>query len=418
MRPQALLSGRMAELREAIEASLSDAATVSLGFIARLEGAASTFVGVPKTSIEQVLASAKYEGVPGLARAGYVLAAADDKGFAEHAPAFLAEVERVRGRPGAVSGEILKDDIALLGIADGLARAADRPEAATAKEWLAAAADAQGSSGHWTYRARLLAADLMDGMGRLRAAVPEEDVDAAALELCLRRTWPLATRLSPPPSDESRFATTTKLLGESTPLTGELERAAVWLLALGALIGEAAASLVPTADAVVAILRATQGSFKRWPWEEAGSRHRRSARWLIDSEAHVQALLYAILYPHFGASLTDERYVDSSGTVQPRIDFGIRDLKLVIEVKVVRNWSDAKKIEAEVREDCGHYFEEPDKWERMVVYVYDDADRSEPERWYSLRDALMRFDRRIVEVVIVQRPSCLPPRAERKTDTK
>ena len=78
---------------------------------------------------------------------------------------------------------------------------------------------------------------------------------------------------------------------------------------------------------------------------------------------------------------------------------------------VIRIVPAASAIEAEVREDCGHYFEELNKWERMVVYVYDDADRSEPERWYSLRDALMRFDRRIVEVLIVQRPSCLPPRA-------
>lgn len=52
---------------------------------------------------------------------------------------------------------------------------------ADARRWLPTCVDATKGPRHWTTRARLLAADLMDGQGRFKASSPSEDVDAAAL---------------------------------------------------------------------------------------------------------------------------------------------------------------------------------------------------------------------------------------------
>ena len=50
----------------------------------------------------------------------------------------------------------------------------------------------------------------------------------------------------------------------------------------------------------------------------------------------------------------------------------------------------------------------------MVVYVYDDRDRPEPEMYPVIQDALRRRSDRIVDVVIVQRPSMIPVRSQRQ----
>lgn len=415
MTPQFLLCERLAELRRTIEDSSLDAAPSALGFASRMHHACPGLLDwdIPSITIEDALDAARYGGIPAIARAGYLLAQTDNRGAAQYGQGFLGEIARLRGRPGAVTGQILGDDLALLGIADGLNWIGGAMNAADARRWLASCVDATQASHHWTGRARLLAADLMDGRGRLKVAAPTGDVDAEALEHALRKVWPLALRLAPVPSDEQRIGSMTDLLRREAPVTGELERAVAWSLSISALAGEAATALVPTVDEVAAILRATQGALKRWPWEDDGPRGKLGARWLIDREAHVQAFLYAILYPRFGAALADEQYTATTGLVQPRIDFGIRDLKLVIEAKVVRNWSEASKVETEIREDCVRYFERPEEWSRMIVYIYDDADRSQAERYDSLRDALKRYDARILDVIFVRRPSALPSRARR-----
>jgi hypothetical protein len=66
---------------------------------------------------------------------------------------------------------------------------------------------------------------------------------------------------------------------------------------LDVLIDEIAASAVPDANQVARILAATQGSFRRWRWEEKATRKGvMPARWLIDKEADIQAFLLDLLY--------------------------------------------------------------------------------------------------------------------------
>ena len=114
----------------------------------------------------------------------------------------------------------------------------------------------------------------------------------------------------------------------------------------------------------------------------------------------------------YGADLVDEEYLPSMGNVQPRADLGIVKLKLIIEVKHARNPSFFTKIEEQVAGDIGLYFVDKSRFDRMIVFVYDDSDSPRPERYGALRNALMGRNE-IEDVIIVQRPSMIPRRGNR-----
>ena len=137
------------------------------------------------------------------------------------------------------------------------------------------------------------------------------------------------------------------------------------------------------------------------------------ARWLIDKEPDVQAFLLAVLYPYFTGQLEDEQYLQGFGLRQGRFDFAITSLGLIIEVKILRTSADINKIEAEVQDDLALYFREGNPFKTMIVYIYDDRDKPEPERYSMIRNALKQRCSRIVDVVIVQRPSIIPDQRQR-----
>ena len=411
--PAALLGARLAELEAVVAESEPVAGAASRGFARRLRGAATEDA---PALIEQALADAAYGGIPDVAFAGFLLGA--DGGTPEPASldAFMRAVERIRGRPRAGRDPLAGDDIALLGIAEGLARlAVEGRVVADAVAWLITIADGPASGPDWTRRARALAADRLDGRGRLRADVDTGDVDVFALDLCLRRAWPAQFHGTGHPSRPAQQGLLARLLIEPAPGAGELERGAVWLTAATALVQAAVLELVPDFDRVVDLLEHTQGALKRWVWDEKAARQGTvPAHWLIDSEAHVQAFLWAMLYPAFGDQLRDEQYLPGFGMKQPRYDFGIIALKLIIEVKVLRTAGDFKKVEEEIAGDTGLYFSDPARFDKMVVYIYDDCDTHQPERYDSLCTAILQRDARVRAVVIVRRPGMLPDRNQRK----
>ena len=190
--------------------------------------------------------------------------------------------------------------------------------------------------------------------------------------------------------------------------------AGAWLCALDVLTADLAAASVPDAHHVVRLLAATQGSFPRWRWEEKPTRKGAApARWLIDKEADIQAFLLAVLYPYFGEQLEDEQYLQGFGLRQGRFDFAIASLRLIVEVKVMRTSSDVNALEAQIADDLSLYFKPSNPLESMVVYIYDDRDAPEPENYPAIRDALKRRSNRIVDVVVVRRPSMIPDRRSR-----
>ena len=281
-----LLSVHLAQLAEVVRESEPIAGAASRGFAHRLQASAPDQA---LALIERALADAVYGGIPDVAFAGFLLGiegAASAGSFA----AFIREVERIRGRPKSVREHLADDDVAVLGIASGLAQLTRHGQSVPGgAEWLIGIADGPGSGPDWTRRARMLAADLLDKRGRLRADVDKDDIDAFALDLCLRQAWPAQFHGVGPAERSAQQELLARMLSAPQPVAGELERSVVWLMAANALVRAAALNLAPDFDRVVEFLERTQGALKRWVWDEKSSRQGiLPAQWLIDSEAHVQ----------------------------------------------------------------------------------------------------------------------------------
>lgn len=401
-----ILEAKLAALQAVVVGSLPLASETSIGF-ARviLPDREQLFATISETG------DLAYGGIPPLAHAGYLA----QRGASFDGAAYVSAIDRLRGRAKAGRDQLGSDDVALLGIATGIAAADDLDgHGAERRKWLLDIANENAEPNAWSNRARQLAADLLDGAGRLRAD-PQSSADAMAVDLVIRQHWPAAFATVPPIAAERRRALMAALLSSAHPAEGELERAAIWLSALDLLVRRMSAELVPDFNSLVAMLEATQSAFRRWVWDTKPNRAGIGpARWLIDSEAHVQAFLWAVLEPRFGEHLVDEQYLPGCGQKQPRFDFGIRSLKTIVEVKIARTPNDFSRIEEEVAGDLGLYFTDLQNWDRMVVYVYDDSNVPHAERYDTLRSALLQRDERIKGVVFVQRPGMIPLRNQRQ----
>ncbi|PRH86006.1 hypothetical protein C5L14_17250 [Labrys okinawensis] len=402
-----ILEDRISALTATVTDSWALASDTSIGFALAVLAGIAGLVPVP----EMLRGDLAYGGIPAVARAGFQ---ASSSGSFDPL-LFLQAVDRIRGRPKNGRDQLVDDDIALLGIANGLSKCEGVDGAHDErKHWLLTIIAETGHAATWTQRARQLAGDLLDGAGRLRAD-PARNVNARTLDLVLRNEWPQAYGRTSLIGPDERREILAALLSSELPPDGELERSAVWLVAFRLLVQKMATDLVPDYDTLVEALKATQSALRRWVWDEKPNRQDIGpARWVIDDESHVQSFLWAILEPRFGDQLYDEQYLPGFGQKQPRFDFGLANLKTIVEVKIARTHRDFPKIEEEVAGDLGLYFSEPERYDRMVVYVYDDSDRPHPEQYDTLRSALTQRDRRIVDVIIVQRPGKMPNRNARQ----
>jgi REase_DpnII-MboI len=420
-----ILASRLAVLRRMIRKGFRDAPEQVQGFTTRVlrreDGAGDGGPLYPEPSVDDCLAAARFGGYPSLAKAGYSLARQSMQPFsADAAGTFLHGIARQGERPAGTQALLAGDAIALLGIADGLraiAQAYPTMESQhAANTWLRALLEQHGGSDTRLHRVRLLAYDLLDEQGRFgRQLAQVDDPRVAALDLCLWQNWPDVLRDVRHPDAARRRALLKRLLTDPLPHEGELLHAASWLCGLDVLTDEIVALAVPDAHQVARMLAATQGSFRRWRWEKKATRQGvMPARWLIDKEADIQALLLAVLYPYFRDQLQDEQYLQGFGLRQGRFDFAIPCLGLIVEVKVLRTSNDVNDLEAQIADDLSLYFKEENPFESMVVYVYDDRDRPEPEKYPLIQEALKRRSDRILDVVIVQRPSMIPDRGQRQ----
>jgi REase_DpnII-MboI len=352
-----------------------------------------------------------YEGVPRVAAQGYALGALD--AFPDDlVRAFLDGIARLQQRSDAGQTRLASDDVALLGIADGLACLEMRNgmHLADTQSWLLRMIDDAPAYHQWSDRMRSLAGDVLDQRGRLRVLPNQLSTDVLALDLVLRAIWPRAYHGIPLPNYKAHALLQT-LVTELPP--DDPERGAVWLRCIDLVVSDACVSLTHTVSDTARILGNVQHAFKRWPYE--GDAHRKGIapiRWLIDDEYDVQSLLWMILYPIYREALVDETFLPHWGNVQPRADLGITTLKLIIEVKIARQPRDFHDIEGQVGDDVGLYFRDPSLFNRMIVFIYDDCDKHHPERYDSLKNALKHRDR-IEEVIIIRRPGMLPDRMQR-----
>jgi len=422
---QELLAGRRDQLSTAIRASVNSgvdgptvhhqafgARVLGVGTIERLtDNQPYTFMRDPS--------EVRYAGYPRVACVGYGLGAQclDIHSAGE---VFLSGLHRLQQRSGSGINGFAEDDVALLGVADGLARlhAVDDDafnELDALRSWLMEIIRTTAVREHWSRQMRALASDLLDSRGRMRVDPDTEDTDRLALALTLRQVWPLPFAASPTFTADARDHLVRSLLLDAYPSVGDTPKAIVWLRALDTLVDAAAGSLVPSVSDTARILRNVQHALKRWRWKERSSRQgAMPTRWLIDDEYDVQALLWAILYPIYQSVLVDETYLRNWGNVQPRVDLGITTLKLIIEVKIARQAHDFADFEEQIAGDLGLYFKDTSQFDRMIVFVYDDCDKAYPERYQSLANALMQRER-IEDVIIVRRPSMIPNRGQRRT---
>lgn len=427
MTPIDVLASRQALLRRILRSHADEAPAQVQGFVARLlppdddDHLSDHYPSSPDTLDEQ-LQALKFHGYPALARAGFAFSHPQEPPVdPQLAARFLRCIDRQRERPPARQAEFAHDTLALLGVADGLRTLGSNGEVINArqlevaKRWTAELLERHGPSDVRFQRARLLASDLLDDQGRFGARlVQSDDPYVAALDLCLWHAWPTALRNVRHPNHDARRDLYAKLLTDPPPDEADVLHAAIHLCALTVLTNDVAAAAVPDSNSVARILRATQGSFRRWRWEaEPTRRNVAPARWVIDKEADVQAFLLAVLYPYFQDDLQDEQYLRGYGLRQGRFDFALPSLRLIVEVKLIRHRRDVSAVEAQIADDLALYFEPGGPFSDMIVYIYDDGDDPEPEKYPAVRAALMRRDNRILDVVIVQRPSMIPDRDAR-----
>lgn len=424
MEPDDVLSSRLLLLRHIVRSGFDDAPGQVQGFISRVLQSTDTLDGrsaCEGPAAEACFAAVRFDGYPALARAGYLLGMhAGQASSNETVERFLHGIDQQRMRPANTQAQLAGDTLALLGIADGLCAISQVSHANNqglnaARLWVRELLDHHGGSDALFSRARLLVSDLLEQQGRFGQRLAQsDDTRVAALDLCLYRNWSHALRNVRHPDTAQRRDLFKRLLIDPPPSAGELVHAASWICAFEVLTDEIAAAAVPDANSVARILEATQGSLRRWRWEVSATRkNAMAARWLIDKEPDVQAFLFAVLYPYFGMQLEDEQYLRGFGLRQGRFDFAITGMGLIVEVKVLRTSADVSRVESEIADDLSLYFKEGNPFTSMIVYIYDDRDKPEPEKYPAIQDALRRRSERIVAVPIVRRPSMIPDQDRR-----
>jgi hypothetical protein len=182
-------------------------------------------------------------------------------------------------------------------------------------------------------------------------------------------------------------------------------RAAAMWAATRDLLARSTAEIVRTRSHVATVLRRFQAAMRRWRWDDP-QRVRRAVRWPIVAEREVQDILWLVLRSAFD-DVVDEESLPRVGHSTYLADFGIPSLKLLVEAKFARQAADFKKLEKEIMEDAAAYLAgTAGRYDRMLVFIYDDSS-SVQEHDVTVK-ALRRVPG-IEEVIIVSRPSQLPP---------
>jgi hypothetical protein len=146
---------------------------------------------------------------------------------------------------------------------------------------------------------------------------------------------------------------------------------------------------------------------ERWRWDTDEVKN--PVRWQVEAEREVQDILWVMLRPYF-EDLVYEDPLPKVGHASYRTDFGLPSLRLLIEVKYARKAATFRELEKEVMEDSVAYLANTDRYDRIVVFIYDDSSSSEHHA--TTRRAMLEIPN-ITDVVIASRPGRIPPRNQR-----
>jgi len=169
---------------------------------------------------------------------------------------------------------------------------------------------------------------------------------------------------------------------------------------------EAAIDLAqPTVAQVVELLKGIPAALKRWPWEDKPKTQHKDVtaqRWDIQHEYHVQSLAWAVLRPVF-PGLEDEENLPSLGHKHPRADLLVPALRLVVEVKYLREAAQAAraKVIEEVAADTAIYRTADSGYDTIIALLWDATGST---HHHAEVEAGIRKLQGIADVVIISRP--------------
>jgi hypothetical protein len=182
------------------------------------------------------------------------------------------------------------------------------------------------------------------------------------------------------------------------------ERAAVRLASLHQVIRIAPVA-VPGRIGVpdlIRLLERVPAGLRNWTWEsKPRTLNAQARRWHIDNEYHVQNLLWAVLAPIL-PDLDDEQYLTKIGQKNPRADFYIPSMKIIVEAKFLRVGDRVQKIIDEISSDASLYGALGNDCAGIIPFIWDDSARSQEHDY--LKQGLKKLSG-VLGTVIVSRPS-------------
>jgi hypothetical protein len=99
----------------------------------------------------------------------------------------------------------------------------------------------------------------------------------------------------------------------------------------------------------------------------------------IDSEVDVQDIIWIMLRSNY-PKVEREETLRKFGLKSYRPDFGIPDLKTLIEVKFINDKTNPKDIQEEILADIEGYLNKNEEYNNIIVFIYDKANKiKDPE---------------------------------------
>lgn len=119
----------------------------------------------------------------------------------------------------------------------------------------------------------------------------------------------------------------------------------------------------------------------------------------IQDEYDVQDLFHSLLHLHF-EDIRPEEWAPSNAGKSTRMDFLLKQERIVVEIKKTRKGLDAKVVGTELIEDIHRYQSHPD-CDALICFVYDPDGRIANPR--GLENDLRRNDDKLIVEVFVRR---------------
>lgn len=311
----------------------------------------------------------------------------------------------ISGREPFLDGQLMgfcTDVVGLLGIALGERAIGEEAVAAQVREWLNKFINESFQSRLPDWQKCILYSVHQIGSSNLNLLLPDGS-HLADVRVALRSKGILDSNVASEEQDRIDALSLMKLDVGSSIAAG---RAALRLTAFESIqqISPAANLIPPSVGDVSRILNRLPAALRRWTWEsKARTRGGKARKWYIDNEYHVQNCLYFLLAPIF-PDLKEEDYTPSVGQMHPRADLGIPTLKLIIEVKFMREGDTPQKMIEQIAADSSLYLVDGSSYSQIVAFIWDNSCRSQEHDY--MRNGLRQL-RGIVDSVVMSRPGSL-----------